>query len=165
MKLAWLFPIVLLSGCAQDEYSDLKAFMAQTNPGGGQALEPLPPVKPQDTFNYDPNNLPDPFRPRNLKPAKAGGALQPDVNRPKEPLEQYPLDGLHMVGTINKGGQLFALVRTPDNTLYRVKKGEHMGQNYGLVTAISDTNIEIKEIVQDGAGDWTEAKAALALQE
>ncbi len=165
MKLIWLFPLLMLSGCAQDEFADLKAFMAQAGTGGQQALEPLPPVKPQDVFNYDATDLPDPFRPRSLKPSKAGGGLQPDMNRPKEPLEQYPLDGLRMVGTILKAGQLYALVRTPENTLYRVKKGEHMGQNFGLITNISDTSIDIQEVVQDGAGDWTETKAALALQE
>lgn len=165
MKLVWIFSLVILAGCAQDEFADLKTFMAQVGPGGQQGLEALPPVKPQDVFNYDADGLPDPFRPRSLKPSKVGGGLQPDLNRPKEPLEQYPLDGLHMVGTILKAGQLYALVRTPENTLYRVKKGEHIGQNFGLITHISDTNIDIQEVVQDGAGDWTETKASLALQE
>lgn len=164
MKHAWLIPLLLLSGCTQDEFADLRAFMAQTG-GGQQALEPLPPVKPQDVFNYDAGNLPDPFRPRSLKASKGGGAFQPDMSRPKEPLEQYPLDGLRMVGTISKGGQLFALVRTPENTLFRVKKGEYMGQNFGLVIAIHDASIDIRETVQDGVGDWTETKASLALQE
>lgn len=165
MKHAWLFPLLLLTGCAQDEFADLRAFMAQAGAGGQQALEPLPPVKPQGVFNYEPGDLPDPFRPRSLKPSKGGNAFQPDLNRPKEVLEQYPLDGLRMVGSIKKDGQLYALVRTPESTLYRVKKGEHMGQNFGLVVAISDASIEIREIVQDGVGDWTETKATLALQE
>ncbi len=165
MNKAWLLPLFCLAGCAQDEFADLRAFMAQTGAGTQQALEPLPPVKPTEAFTYTPGDLPDPFMPRKLKAGKGASSFQPDLNRPKEPLEQYPLDGLRMVGTIKKDGQLFALVRTPENTLYRVKKGDHMGQNYGLVIAISDTGIELKEIVQDGAGDWTESKAALALQE
>ncbi len=70
-----------------------------------------------------------------------------------------------MVGTIIKGGQLYALVRTPENTLYKVRKGDHMGQNYGLIISISDTGIELREIIQDGVGDWTESKATLSLQE
>lgn len=165
MKVAWLVPLLCLTGCAQDEFADLKTFMAQAGAGGQQALEPLPPVKHQEAFDYKPEDLPDPFRARNLKPSKTGGALQPDLARPKEPLEQYPLDGLRMVGTIVKAGELYALVHTPDNTLYRVKRGEHLGQNFGLITRISETGIDIKEIVQDGAGDWTETKATLALQE
>ena len=70
-----------------------------------------------------------------------------------------------MVGTMKKDSHLYALLRTPENTLYRVKKGDHMGQNFGLVIAIQDSSIEIREIVQDGVGDWTETKATLALQE
>lgn len=165
MRHAWLLTLVVLAGCAQDEFADLRAFMAQTGAAGQQALEPLPPVKSQEVFNYEPADLPDPFRPRTLKAAKGGGAFQPDLTRPKEPLEQYPLDGLRMVGTLKKDGQMYALIRTPENTLYRIKKGEHMGQNFGLVIAIRDTSVELRETVQDGAGDWTETKATLALQE
>jgi type IV pilus assembly protein PilP len=165
MKHAWLLTLPFLAGCAQDEFADLRAFMAQTGASGQQALEPLPPVKNQAVFNYEPADLPDPFKPRTLKAGKGGGAFQPDLTRPKEPLEQYALDGLKMVGTINQGGQLYALVRTPENTLYRIRKGEHLGQNFGLVIAIREASIEIRETVQDGAGDWTETKATLALQE
>ena len=165
MNKVWLLPLICLSGCAQDEFVDLRAFMAQSGAGTQQALEPLQPVKPTEAFTYTSVDLPDPFLPRKLKAAKGASSFQPDFNRPKEPLEQFALDGLRMVGTIKKDGQLFALVRTPENTLYRVKKGDHVGQNYGLIIAISDTGIELREIVQDGAGDWTESKAALALQE
>jgi len=165
MKHAWLLILPVLAGCAQDEFADLRAFMAQTGASGQQALEPLPPVKTQEVFNYEPAELPDPFKPRTLKAGKDGGAFQPDLTRPKEPLEQYALDGLRMVGTINQGGQIYALVRTPENTLYRIRKGEHLGQNFGLVIAIREASIEIRETVQDGAGDWTETKATLALQE
>lgn len=166
MRLAWLLlPLFLLAGCAQDEFADLRAFMAQAGTGSQQPLEPLPPVKPQDFFTYVPGDVPDPFKPRSLKPSKGGNAFQPDLTRPKGPLENYPLDGLRMVGTIKKDGLMYALVRTPESTLYRVKKGDHMGQNFGLVIAISDASIELRETVQDGVGDWTETKATLALQE
>ena len=165
MRFAWLLPLILVAGCGQDEFSDLRAFMAQAGAGTQQPLEPLPPVKPQETFTYTAGDLPDPFQPRSLKPSKGGNAFQPDLTRPKEPLENYPLDGLRMVGTMKKAGQTFALIRTPDNTLYRVKKGDHMGQNFGLVTAIKEASVELRETVQDGVGDWTETKATLALQE
>jgi type IV pilus assembly protein PilP len=165
MKLLWLFPLLLLAGCAQDEFADLRAFLAQAGQGAQQKLEPLPPVKIQEEFTYDPGDLPDPFRPRSMKPSTGGGGIQPDLTRPKGPLEQEPLDSLRMVGTIEKGGQLFALVRRPDNTLYRVAKGDHIGQNYGVILSINQSSIEIKEIVQDGAGDWTESQASMALQE
>lgn len=160
-----LLVLVLLAGCAQDEFADLRDYLAKAGQGVQQKLEPLPLVKVQQEFSYDPGELPDPFRPRSMKPAKSGGGVQPDLNRPKGPLEQDPLDGLRMVGTIAKGGQLFALVRRPDNTLYRVAKGDHIGQNFGVILSISESSMEIKEIVQDGTGDWTESKASMALQE
>lgn len=165
MRPVWLIVCVLLAGCEQDEFADLRAFMAQAGTGNQQALEPLPPMKSQEMFSYEQDGLPDPFQPRSMKPAKGGGGMQPDMNRPKGPLEQFPLDALRMVGTIDKAGQLYALVRTPENTLYRVKKGDYMGLNYGLVLAIQDTGIEIRETLQDGAGDWTESRATVALQE
>jgi type IV pilus assembly protein PilP len=157
--------LLLLGGCNQDPFADLREFMAQAGTTGQPPLESLPAVKPQEIFSYEPGEMPDPFKPRNLKPAKGGGALEPDQSRPKEALELFPLDGLRMVGTLIKGGQIYALVRTPENTLYRIKKGEHMGQNFGLVIGITDTSIELRETVQDGVGDWTESKATLALQE
>lgn len=160
-----LATLVLLTGCSQDQYSDLREFMANTGSTAQPALEPLPEVKPQTTFTYEPGDSQDPFQPRSLKQAKAGGAFQPDLNRPKGPLEQFPLDGLRMVGTISKDSQKYALVRSPVNTLFRVKKGDYMGLNFGLVIGISDVSIELRETVQDGVGDWTETKATLDLQE
>lgn len=157
--------LLLLGGCSQDQFADLREFMAQAGTTGQPALEPLPPVKPQVVFSYEPGDTPDPFKPRSLKQSKNGGAFQPDLSRPKGPLEQYPLDGLRMVGTLSKGGMQYALVRTPENTLFRVKRGDFVGQNFGLVISITDASIELRETVQDGVGDWTETKAMLALQE
>lgn len=165
-KFVWLIPVMFLAGCTQDEFSDLRAFMAQTGAGSQQALEPLPPVKPAEVFDYLPGDTPDPFKPRSLKASKGGGAFQPDLTRPKDPLEEFPMDDLVMIGTITKAGQISALVKVKSRgTLYRIKKGEHMGQNFGLVIDINESSIEIRETVQDGVGDWTETKATLALQE
>jgi len=160
-----LLAFSLLAGCSQDKFADLREFMAKAGTSGQKPLESLPTVKAQEIFSYEPGGTPDPFKPRSLKPAKGGGGLQPDLSRPKEALEQFPLDGLRMVGTLLKGGQLYALVRTPEGTLYRVRKGDHMGQNFGLVIGMTEASIELRETVQDGAGDWTESKATLALQE
>jgi type IV pilus assembly protein PilP len=164
MRYAWLLLPLLITGCGKDEFADLREFLATAGKGAQQGLEPLPPVVAQKEFTYDPADLTDPFHPRSMKAGKGGG-IQPDLTRPKGPLEQDPLDGLRMVGTILKNNQLFALVRRPDSTLYRVSKGDHLGQNYGVVTDISDAGIDIKEIVQDGSGDWTETKARMVLQE
>ncbi len=165
MRAIWLLTLPLLAGCAQDEYSDLREFMAKAGQVAHQPLEPLPPVQEQSEFTYDPGDLPDPFKPRGMKPSKSGGGVQPDLTRPKGPLEQDPLDALRMVGTLRKSGTLFGLVRRADGTLYRVSRGDHIGQNFGVILDVTEAGIDIKEIVQDGTGDWTESKASLALQE
>ncbi|MGQ9685021.1 MAG: pilus assembly protein PilP [Thiobacillaceae bacterium] len=163
--LGALLLAAVLAGCAQDDTTDLREFMAQAGRDSQEKMEPLPQVQMVEAFSYDPAGLTDPFSSRNLQPARAGGGPAPDMSRPKEPLELFPLDGLRMVGTLSRQGKLYALVRTPENTLYRVKVGDHIGQNFGVVTAITDTAIEIKESIQDGAGDWTETSASLPLQE
>lgn len=165
MRLLILLAVFLLSGCEQNEFSDLKLFMEQAGQGGQHALEPLPQLKQAEEFEYVPNEFPDPFKPRSMKPSRSSGGLQPDMNRQKEFLEGIPLDALRMVGTLQKGGQTYALVKTPENALHRVRKGNYMGLNYGLVVAISETGIELKEMIQDGSGDWAESKAILPLQE
>lgn len=162
------FAVILgvgLSGCVGDDMSDLREFMAQAGRDAPAQMEPLPQVMVADSFTYDPTGLIDPFAVRNLQPARSGGGPAPDMSRPKEPLELFPLDSLRMVGTLSRQGQLYALVRTPENTLYRVKRGDRIGQNFGIITAITETSIEIRETVQDGVGDWTQTSATLPLQE
>ncbi|MEW5771023.1 MAG: pilus assembly protein PilP [Pseudomonadota bacterium] len=165
MRTAIVFCVLLLAGCGQDEFADLKTFMAQAGQGGQHALEPMPALKPTTEFSYDPADLPDPFKPRSMKAKSGSGGLQPDMSRPKEFLETFPLDALRMVGTLRKGGVLYALVKTPDNALYRVRVGNYLGQNFGRIVGVTETAIELKEMTQDGAGDWAESKASLALQE
>ena len=165
MRLIILLLALLVAGCDQDEFADLKIFMAQAGQDGQHALEPLPQLKQVEAFNYEPGEYPDPFKPRSMKPANYAGGLQPDMSRQKEYLEGFPLDALRMVGTLEKGKQLFGLIRTPDGAIYRVKKGNYLGQNFGLVVGLSESGIGLKEMVQDGSGDWTESKATMALQE
>ena len=92
-----------------------------------------------------------------------GGGIQPDLTRRKEPLEAYPLENLRMVGTLQQNKSNFALVKTPDNNLFRVKVGNYMGQNFGLITEISESTIKLKELVQDSSGDWTERVSTMTL--
>lgn len=157
--------LALLAGCAQQDMTDLEQFMREAGRDSQEKMEPMPAIKKADAFSYDPTALEDPFKARNMRPGKGGGGPQPDLDRPKEPLELFPLDGLRMVGTIARQGQLFAVVRTSEATLYRVRKGDRIGQNFGVITSISETAIEIKETAQDSAGDWTESSASLPLQE
>jgi type IV pilus assembly protein PilP len=157
--------LVALGGCSS-EIDDLKAFVRDSEKGLPRKVESLPAVKPFEPFTYEGFDLPDPFKPRKL----TGGQQKNDVrveeqiNRRKEPLEAFPLEQLKMVGTLSQANDTYALVRA-DKTLYRVKKGNYMGQNFGLITDVTDTEIKLKEIVQDSAGDWTERQSVLPLLE
>lgn len=165
MKRALLLLFSLhLAGCAENDMADLRDFMAKAGQGSMQKIDPLPVVQAQIDLAYDPTGLPDPFQPRSLKTSKSGG-IQPDLNRPKGPLEQEPIDAMRMVGTLTRDGRLYALVRRGDGTLYRVAKGDHIGHNFGVILEVNESGMDIKEIVQDGGGDWIESKANMALQE
>lgn len=156
---------IVLASCGGEQYSDLKEFVKKSDDLQRNRIPPLPDVKPYEPFSYDAYDLVDPFKVRKIEPktAGAGGGLQPDLNRRKEPLEAYPLENLRMVGTLNQNKATFALVKSPDNNLFRVKTGNYMGQNFGLVTEISESTIKLKEIVQDSGGDWAERVSTLNL--
>ena len=163
-----LIPIAaaaLIGGCSS-EMDDLKQFVRNSDKDLPRRIEALPAVKPFEPFTYEGFDLPDPFKPRKLSAPKegAGGGLAPDLNRRKEPLEAFPLEQLKMVGTLSQGNDTYALVRA-EKTLYRVKKGNYMGQNFGLITDVTDSEIKLKEIVQDSAGDWAERQSVLPLLE
>jgi type IV pilus assembly protein PilP len=157
--------VAVLASCSS-EIDELKTFVRDSEKGLPRRIEPLPPVKPFEPFTYEGFDLPDPFKPRKLSPPKegGGGGLAPDLNRRKEPLEAFPLEQLKMVGTLQMGNDMFAIVRA-DKTLYRVKKGNYMGQNFGLITDVTESEIKLKEIVQDSAGDWAERQSVLPLLE
>jgi type IV pilus assembly protein PilP len=157
--------LLALAGCSS-EMDELKQFVRESEKGLPRRIEPLPPVKPFEPFTYEGFDLPDPFKPRKLTDRKdgGGGGLAPDLNRRKEPLEAFPLEQLKMVGTLSQGKDTYALVRA-DKTLYRVKKGNYMGQNFGLITDVTEGEIKLKEIVQDSAGDWAERQSVLPLLE
>jgi type IV pilus assembly protein PilP len=160
------FLTATLTACGGGDMEDLQQFMADAGKDMQGKIEPLPQIKPYEPFTYDAFDLPDPFKPRKLSPSGGGGSLQPDLARPKEPLEAYSLETLKMVGTIGKkGGGLQAVIATPDKAIYHVRAGNYMGQNFGLITKITDTEITLKEIVQDSAGDWAERTSTLTLQE
>ena len=162
-----LVPIAfaVLASCSS-EINELKTFVRDSEKGLPRRIDPLPPVKPFEPFTYEGFDLPDPFKPRKLAPPKegGGGGLAPDLNRRKEPFEAFPLEQLKMVGTISQGKDTYAIVRA-DKTLYRVKKGNYMGQNFGLITDVTESEIKLKEIVQDSAGDWAERQSILPLLE
>jgi len=99
-----------------------------------------------------------------LEARQPNSLLAAEVNRRKEPLEAYPLDNMSMVGSVSREGKPFALLKV-NNLLYQVKVGDYLGQNYGRVTKIAETEVTLREIVQDAAGEWIERSASLQLQE
>lgn len=153
-----------LTGCGGGSMEDLKSFVAEAGKDMQGKIEPLPEVKVYEPFTYNAFDLPDPFKPRKLSTG-GGGGVQPDFNRPKEPLEAFSLETLKMVGMVSRKGVIHAVIKTPDNAIYHVKKGNYVGQNFGLITQISDSEVSLREIVQDSAGDWSERTSTLILQE
>ena len=164
-RLALIVGVALLLGGCGGDNQDLRMWMAEQGKGVRGRLDPLPQLKPYEPFAYNAFDLPDPFKPRKIQPVKGDSKLAPDLNRRREPLESYPLEALSMVGTLARNKQMFALVKTPEKDIYQVKDGNYLGQNYGVVTGISDSEIKLKELVQDGSGDWTERTSALQLQQ
>jgi type IV pilus assembly protein PilP len=157
---------VLLAACGQGEFSDLKEFVEQSGQGLRGHVEPLPQVKAYEPMSYNAFDLPDPFKPRKIEPDRSNSTgPSPDLNRRKEPLEAYPLESLKMVGTLERGTQRWALIKTPDSNLYRVRRGNYMGQNFGVIAMITDSSITLKELIQDTTGSWSERTSNLQLLE
>jgi type IV pilus assembly protein PilP len=160
----------LVAGCGGDEHGDLKQELAQATKDLRGRVDPLPQVKPYEPVPYTAEGLVDPFHPDRIDVAQAGGTratvskFTPDLNRPKEPLESFPLESIQMMGTITQKKEVFALVKAGPN-LYRVKRGTYMGQNFGIITGIDESQINLKELVQDGGGEWVERASALQLVE
>lgn len=169
MKIKHLLLIqlcVLLTGCQGDKGDDLDKFMEEAGQNMRPKVEPLPEVKPYIPIEYNADgSLINPFKARKAL-SDGAGKLQPNMNRPREPLEAYPLESLKFVGTIEKLGLRYALIRTPDNSVQQVKVGNYLGQNFGMVAEINESGVVLKEIVQDDlSGDWIERTASVDLQE
>ena len=164
-----VLPVVMaalwLSACGGESHQDLRAWMAEQGSTNKGKLDPLPQVKPYQPFAYNAFDLPDPFKPRKIEPTKGASKLAPDLTRRKEPLEAFPLESLTMVGTLEKNKTVYALVRTPERDVYQIRAGNYVGQNYGVVTGIVENEVKLRELVQDGAGDWTERSSTLQLQQ
>ena len=160
---------LLLAACSGEEFSDLKAELKDKTKDLRGRIEPLPVVKPYEPVPYKAFDQADPFSSAKIElvtksASTGGGGLKPDLNRPKEPLEAYPLESLKMVGVLQQKNANFALVKA-DAGLYRVKVGNYLGQNFGLITTITDSQIQLRELIQDAVGDWTERQSALQLLE
>jgi type IV pilus assembly protein PilP len=158
---------VSLMGCSSDGLDDLREFVKNAHADKKPRVEPLPEIKMQETFIYNAANLTDPFAAFNLMPQgqKSASGPRPDPNRRKEPLEDYPLDSLKMVGTLTRGKQAWAVIQAPDGTVHRAQIGDHLGQNSGMIHKITDEKVDLIELIQGTLGDWIEREANLSLLE
>jgi type IV pilus assembly protein PilP len=156
--------LLSLGGCSggmgelQQQVTDIKG-------RPGERIEPLPEIKPYESYTYNASSLRSPFVPSAPARADVANAVRPDVKRAREFLEQFPLDTMQMVGTLQLQGRNYGLVQGKDGLVHRVLPGSYMGQNDGRVVGVSSTKISIIEIVPDGLGGYIERPASLALNE
>jgi type IV pilus assembly protein PilP len=160
---------MLLAGCGDSDVREVRDWMEQVKRDTHPAVKPLPEPKDFLPYAYGARQAVDPFNPNKLLGELARAAAtsnnpnQPDLQRPREQLETYPLDTMQMVGTMEKGGVRFALLQV-DRSLYQVRTGQRIGQNFGVVTHVGEDAVDIREVVQDAAGEWAGRMSKLELQ-
>lgn len=161
---------LLLAGCGDSDVKEVRDWMDQVKRETRPAVKPLSEPKDFIPYAYAAKDAVDPFSQDKLlsQLAKAAETApdpnKPDLKRPRELLEGFPLDTMHMVGTMQKTGVNYALVQI-DRAVYQVRAGQRIGQNFGMVTRVEDDAINIREVVQDAAGEWVERMAKLELQQ
>jgi len=167
--MAAAFVAAALAGCGSGEHEDIKQWMAQASKDLRGSAPPLPELRPFPIAPYDAQDLPDPFSAARIEPERkaASGANQPDMDRPREQLEAFPLDALQFVGVLSKTKRQDrrALIRA-GAVLYQVGVGNYMGQNFGRITKIEDDQLTLVETVQDPGGQtsaWVEREVTLTL--
>jgi type IV pilus assembly protein PilP len=164
-----LLPVLFVSGCANSNLGELQSYVAQKKAAPPGRIESIPEYTPVETYLYNSEGRRNPFMDINSKQddvvGSTGSGLRPDFNRAKEELENYSLDSIRMVGTVEQNGITWGLVKTKDGTVHKVKSGNRMGQNYGQIVLITENRIELRELVQEGSSDYTERQASLALAE
>lgn len=159
---------LLMPGCSGgSKMSELQKYIQQVRAEPPQAAPPIPEIKPYRTFKYASADLPSPFQPP-IVVSSVDLANQPDTKRPKEVLESFPLDGLHLVGIMRLDGKVWAVIKAPNGLVYRVTVGNYMGQHFGQIQAISPNKIVLTEIMPNPAGGWskhtTEMQSAASAQ-
>jgi type IV pilus assembly protein PilP len=156
-------------GCSNDDFSDLNQYITEVKARPKGTIKALPEMKLIEPFIFKPEDLRDPFKPikpidkPDTTPESAGSGIKPDTSRRKEELEAFPIETLKMIGTVEMKSNLWGLIKATDNTVYRVRAGNYMGQNYGKIIRISADKIELMEIVPDKPGTWREQQMSVML--
>jgi len=167
-KLLLVMGCLTLAACNDNNMDDLQEYIKETKAKFKGKVEPLPAIIPYENYEYQVSEQRDPFVPsmslvKTITLKRAYTGFKPNESRLREELESYALKALQMVGMMVKEGQEWAVIKAPDGTIYRVKKGSHIGERHGEIIDISETKIEIKEIVEDGLGGWIERPNTLVL--
>lgn len=167
LNIIYIVPaaMLLISGCSKD-VNDLYTFIETEKASNVGSVKPVPQFKPYESFSYTAFELRDPFVSNvDLGEDKdmAGDALHPETNRPKQPLEAFPLDTLAMVGVMEQKENRWGLIKDPQNVVHRVQLGNYMGQNEGRIIDITETDIRLVEVVPDGIGGYIERDASIAI--
>lgn len=164
LPLTLIAALFALSGCSGD-LDELHEKVAEIRGRPGERVEPLPEIKPYESYAYSASTLRSPFVASAPARSDIANSVRPDVKRAREFLEQFPLDSLRMVGTLRQQGREYGLVQGKDGLVHRVLPGNHIGQNDGRITGISSTKISVIQIVPDGVGGYIENPASLTLTE
>jgi len=162
--------LLLAAGCSNHDMNDLTPYTLETKQKYMGKVEALPAIIPYESYHYRVTEKRDPFKPsvslvKSIALARSSSKIKPNAVRNKEDLEKYALETLVMVGIMNNNGQNWAIVKAPDSSIFRVKKGNYMGENNGKILKITESRIDLKEIVQDGLGGWIERPNKLAISE
>ena len=171
--MAAVVSVLALAGCDSSQHEELQAWMTEQRQQTKPQVQPIPEPKKHTPQGYTQETTTDPFSNQKLAQAlkresaqstQSAALIAPELQRRKEPLEAYPLDTMSMVGSLVKQGQPVALVKV-DNLLYQVRPGNYLGQNYGRITKVGESEVVLRELVQDASGEWVERNATLQLQE
>jgi type IV pilus assembly protein PilP len=160
----------LLTACGGGEHEDMKQWMREATKNLKGRIPPMPEIKPYEAAEYEAETLVDPFRANRIDPVgkqRGGGRLQPDFEARElrnNPLERYPLESLSMIGYLKIGSRPYAVIQV-DQLVKQVKIGDYIGQDFGIVTQINDTEVTVRELTQDSGGDWNERTSSLLLQD
>ncbi len=160
-----------LAACSSDPTSDLTDYVETVKNQQVSRIDPLPEFSPYESFTYAATELRDPFTepsfstPQAVPMQASNNGVKPDFDRPRESLEEFPLDSLRMVGTLEQHESNWALINDTDGTIHRVQAGNYAGQNYGKITRVTEFEVELTEIIPDGIGGWMERPATIAISE
>ena len=161
----------LLLACSGKSTTDLELYVAEVKNQQRSSIEPLPEFEPYESFNYQADDLRDPFteptfsQPRATTRQASGNGIKPDFERSAEPLEEFPLDALRMVGTLEQHDDTWALIKDTDGTIHRTQPGNYAGQNHGKIYRVTEYEIGLTEIIPDGIGGWVERQASISISD